>query len=80
MTKRVASSLALLAMAMAWARPALAQVSAESAVKGNLSGLVVDVTGAIIPRAQVTLSGPIGSKTQQSDTLGNFLFPPAPIV
>jgi hypothetical protein len=75
MKKRLAFSLALLAMAMAWARPALGQVSAESAVKGNLSGLVVDVTGAVIPRAQVTLFGPIGSKTQQSDSLGNFLFP-----
>src|SRR5438270_866398 len=46
----------------------------ESAVKGNLGGVVVDSTGAVIPGAKVTLTGPTGNSSVTSDTKGNFLF------
>lgn len=50
---------------------ALAQ---ESAVKGNLGGVVVDPTGAVIPGAKVTLTGPTGTASVNSDDAGNFMF------
>jgi len=46
----------------------------ESAVKGNLGGVVVDSTGAVIPGAKVTLTGPTGNINLTSDNEGNFLF------
>jgi hypothetical protein len=46
----------------------------ESSVKGNLGGVVVDQTGAVIPGAKVTLSGPTGNSSATSDNEGNFTF------
>src|SRR5262245_54319054 len=46
----------------------------ETAVKGNLGGVVADSTGAVVQGAKVTLSGPIGNLTTTSDNEGNFLF------
>jgi hypothetical protein len=46
----------------------------ETAVKGNISGVVVDTTGAVIPGAKVTVTGPEGSLTSPTDTQGNFSF------
>lgn len=46
----------------------------ESAVKGNLGGVVLDSTGAVIPGAKVTLTGPTGTATVNSDNEGNFMF------
>jgi hypothetical protein len=57
---------------LAWSRPAAAQ---ESAVKGSLEGVVVDASEASVPGAQVTLDGPVGSKTTLTDNQGNFSFP-----
>jgi hypothetical protein len=54
--------------------PALSQVSAESAVKGNVAGLVADPTGAVVPDAKVTLTGPTGTRTATTDGQGGFLF------
>jgi hypothetical protein len=54
--------------------PALSQVSAESAVKGNVAGLVTDPSGAVVSGAKVTLTGPTGSKASTSDGQGGFLF------
>src|SRR5260221_1336490 len=54
---------------------AFAQGSAESSVKGNLSGVVSDATGAVVPGAKVTLSGPEGSKADTTNADGGFLFP-----
>ncbi len=47
----------------------------ESAVKGNLSGTVYDSTGAVVPGAKVTLSGPTGTRDVDADNEGRFLFP-----
>src|SRR5215469_11994338 len=46
----------------------------ETAVKGNVSGVVVDTTGAVIPGAKVTLTGPEGTLTTPTDNQGNFSF------
>jgi hypothetical protein len=46
----------------------------ETTVKGNLGGVVADSSGAVIPGAKVTLSGPVGTLTTTSDNQGNFLF------
>jgi Carboxypeptidase regulatory-like domain len=46
----------------------------ESAVKGNLGGIVVDSTGALVQKAKVTLTGPTGTKSATSDSLGRFTF------
>jgi len=46
----------------------------ESAVKGNLGGTVVDSTGALVPGAKVTLTGPTGSATATSGDEGGFMF------
>ena len=38
----------------------------ESAVKGNLGGIVADPTGAVVPKAKVTLTGPTGNRDRKS--------------
>jgi hypothetical protein len=54
---------------------AFAQGSAESSVRGNLSGTVVDSSGAIITGAKVAITGPTGTKSDTTNQDGNFLFP-----
>src|SRR5260370_10883 len=46
----------------------------ESAVKGNLGGTVADATGAVVPKAKVTLTGPTGNRTTTTDSQGRFMF------
>ena len=47
----------------------------ESAVSGNIAGVVVDSTGAVVPSANITLTGQAGSKTSQTNDQGQFTFP-----
>ncbi len=47
----------------------------ESAVKGNISGVVLDSSGAVIPAAKITASGPTGNKQVTTDTDGRFSIP-----
>src|ERR1700756_2698549 len=47
----------------------------ESTVKGGLGGTIFDPSGAVVPKARVTLVGPIGTKTTTSDPEGRFDFP-----
>lgn len=42
--------------------------------KGNLSGAVLDPSGAVIRNAAVTMNGPVGSQTALSDATGQFAF------
>ena len=46
----------------------------ESAVKGNIDGAVVDASGASVPGATVTLTGPTGTKTATTDSQGTYNF------
>src|SRR6266849_7675359 len=46
----------------------------QGSARGNLSGLVYDSTKALVPGAQVTITGPIGSLTQTTTEEGSFLF------
>jgi hypothetical protein len=46
----------------------------QGSARGNLSGLVYDSTKALVPGAQVTITGPIGSQTQTTTQEGSFLF------
>src|SRR5207248_6631055 len=51
------------------------QGSAESSVRGNLSGAVVDSSGAVVQGAKVTISGATGTKSDTTNQDGQFLFP-----
>ena len=53
----------------------LGAVGQESSVKGNVNGVVLDSSGAVIPGATVTLSGATGNKAVQTDEQGQFAFP-----
>src|SRR3954451_14898534 len=55
--------------------PAWGQGSAESSVRGNLSGAVVDSSGAIVAGAKVSITGATGTKTDSTNAEGQFLFP-----
>ena len=46
----------------------------ESTVKGSLGGTVIDSSGAVVSKAKITLTGPIGNKTATTDTSGRFGF------
>lgn len=61
-----------LALILASSSPVVAQD--QSAARGNLSGLVYDSSKALVPGAQVTITGPIGSLTQNTNEDGAFLF------
>ncbi|MGH9747888.1 MAG: TonB-dependent receptor [Candidatus Acidiferrales bacterium] len=65
-------SFLVVALALAVAFPAMAQDA--STARGNLSGLVYDSSQSLVPGAQVTITGPIGSLTQNSNAQGAFLF------
>jgi Carboxypeptidase regulatory-like domain len=66
-------SLLVLAVAflIAASIPALPQAST---VKGALAGTVYDTTGAVVPAARVTVTGPMGSMALDTDSTGNFMF------
>jgi len=46
----------------------------QGSARGNLSGLVYDASKGLVPGAQVTITGPIGSLTQTTTDQGSFLF------
>jgi hypothetical protein len=46
----------------------------ETAVKGNISGVVQDSTGAVVPAAKVSLTGPQGERVATTEADGRFLF------
>src|SRR5258708_21480489 len=46
----------------------------QGSARGNLSGIVYDSSKALVPGAQVTITGPIGSLTQTTTEEGSFLF------
>lgn len=72
MVKKWVWGVSILALLITFTMPVLAQ---ESAVKGNLSGAVLDSTGATVQGAKVVLTGPIGTKTVTTENDGRFMFP-----
>ena len=62
----------VLALCAVFAMPALAQDQSSS--RGNLSGLVYDSSQSLVPGAEVTITGPIGSQTENTSGQGSFLF------
>ena len=47
----------------------------QDRTRGTIAGVVEDSTGAVVPNATVTLSGPFGDVTVTTDSRGAFLFP-----
>src|SRR5436189_976806 len=74
MPKRIAWSIACVTLLLWFTGLGFAQASAESAVRGNLAGSVVDPSSALVQGAKVTLSGPMGQRSAQTDQEGRFLF------
>src|SRR5260221_251084 len=75
MARKLVVGFAVLALLTAFTVPAFAQGSAESSVRGNLAGSVVDSSGAIVTGAKVTISGAAGTKSDTTNQDGQFLFP-----
>src|SRR3954462_891338 len=75
MTKKMVAALAVLALLTAFTLPAFSQGSAESSVRGNLAGSVVDSSGAVVIGAKVSITGPTGTKSDTTNQDGQFLFP-----
>jgi hypothetical protein len=71
-TKWASVLLVLLAMVLAWGNVAFAQD--QSSTRGNLSGLVYDSTQSVVAGAKVTITGPIGTLSQDTTQQGSFLF------
>ena len=67
MPKKLMSGFAVFALLLSLATLGFAQQGAESSVKGSLSGVVTDPTEAVISGAKVTIGGPIGNKSMQTD-------------
>src|SRR5215475_14656743 len=47
-------------------------IAQEISTTGSIGGTVTDQTGAVIPGAKVTVSGPIGERTTTSNDRGLF--------
>jgi Carboxypeptidase regulatory-like domain/TonB-dependent Receptor Plug Domain len=71
-TKWASVLLVVLAMVLAWGNVASAQDQSSS--RGNLSGIVYDSSKGAVPGAKVTITGPIGSLSQDTSEQGSFLF------
>ena len=72
MFKRTMWALTCVFLLTCWCFTAMAQ---ETSVAGNINGVVVDSTGAVVPGASVTLTGSTGNKALQTDEQGQFTFP-----
>ena len=46
----------------------------QSSARGNLGGIIYDSSKAVVPGAKVTITGPIGSLSQETNDQGSFLF------
>src|SRR3954471_9269393 len=75
MKRKLMAAVAITALCALFTVPAFAQGSAESSVRGNLAGTVVDSSGAVVTGAKVTISGATGTKSDTTNQDGGFLFP-----
>jgi Carboxypeptidase regulatory-like domain len=74
MPKKLMSGFAIFALLLSLAALGFAQAGSESSVKGSLSGVVLDPSDAVVSGAKVTIAGPTGDKSMQTDPEGRFLF------
>jgi len=74
MPKKLMSGFAVFALLLSLAALGFAQQGSESSVKGSLSGVVLDPSEAVVSGAKVTITGPTGDKSMQTDPEGRFLF------
>jgi len=74
MSKKLMSGFAIFALLLLLAAVGFAQMGTESSVKGSLSGVVLDPSEAVVSGAKITISGPTGEKSMQTDPEGRFLF------
>jgi hypothetical protein len=74
MAKKLISSFAVFALLLSLTALGFAQQGSESSVKGGLSGVVVDPTDAVVSGAKVTITGPTGDRSMQTDQQGRFQF------
>ena len=66
---------AALAFAVALALATLPLVAQQrSTVTGGLNGTITDTSGAVVPDATVTIQGPQGTRTEKTDSLGQYSF------
>jgi len=73
-SKRFFLTTLALALLLTLTTPGISVAQDQGAARGNLSGVVYDPTRAVVPGAEVTITGPIGSKTQTTNESGTFLF------
>jgi len=73
--KRLVVFATFITLLMATTASLWGQGSAESSVRGNLAGSVVDNSGALVPGAKISLTGPTGVRTVNSNAQGQFEFP-----
>src|SRR2546430_853696 len=73
--KRLVMFVTLLTLLFATTASVWAQGSAEASVRGNMAGIVADNTGAVVPGAKVTMTGPIGTRAVNTNAQGQFQFP-----
>ncbi len=74
MPKKLSSGFAIFALLLSLAALGFAQAGSEASVKGSLSGVVLDPSEAVVSGAKVTITGPTGDKSMQTDPEGRFLF------
>ncbi len=71
MLRKICSGAAICALFISLTTLGFAQ---DSTVKGTLAGVVTDPTGAVVPGAAATLSGPTGTNRVDTDGSGRFSF------
>jgi Carboxypeptidase regulatory-like domain/TonB dependent receptor-like, beta-barrel len=67
--------ISLLVLLPGLALMALSATAQDTSTKGGITGSVVDATGAVVPGATVTISGPIGDRVAVTDAKGNYVVP-----
>lgn len=64
--------LCLTLVAFVFAPVAAIYAQQTATITGGLNGTVVDSTGAVVPAARLTVTGPQGSRVIMSDTMGHY--------